>query len=71
MGDQAPQRLRLGYDVSDLLGPQGSRKIANAGDPNARVQRWLEYLTAFGCTLGYENGAQMVMLTFSPGCHRR
>ena len=45
----------MGYKVSHFLGSQGSGKYRK--DHNARVQRWLEYLTAFGYTLEYRKGS--------------
>ena len=57
MGDQGHSRLPLGYIVSHFLGSQGSGNIGKAGDHNARVERWLEYLTAFDYTLEYRKGS--------------
>ena len=47
----------MGYEVSHFPGPQGSGNIGKVVDHNARVQRWLEYLTAFDYTLEYRKGS--------------
>ena len=47
--------------------PKALEKIEKFGDHNARVQKWLEHLTAFD----YTREAQMVMLSSSRGCHSR
>ena len=51
MGDQAPSRLPLGHEVNHFPDHKAQENIGNVGDHNARVQRWLEYPTAFDYTL--------------------
>ena len=52
----ALKRLR-GYHVPNILKPQGSGKHRQSGNHNARVQRWLEFLTAFEYILEYRKGS--------------
>ena len=56
----AIKRLRgylWGTKFGIFLGHKALENIGKVGDHNARVQRWLGYLTAFGYTLEYRKGS--------------
>ena len=47
LGHQTPSKPPLGHEVSHLFGSQRARKHRQSGRSHARVQRWLDCLTAF------------------------
>ena len=54
MGSQTPSWLSLGHIFSDHKALESIGKVENH---NARVQRWLGFLTAFDYTLEYRKGS--------------
>ena len=57
LGPQSPPRVLRGTKVRMFSDHKALESIGQGGDHNARVQRWLEFLTAFDYTLGYRKGS--------------
>lgn len=49
--------LPMEHEVSPLFGSQGAQEHWDSGGHNARVQRWLAFLTAFDYTRKYGKGS--------------
>ena len=47
----------MGNQIPHILQPQGIGNMGKVGNHNARVQQWLEFLTAFDYTLEHRKGS--------------
>ena len=47
----------MGNQIPHILQPQGIGNMGKVGNHNARVQQWLEFLTAFDYTLEFRKGS--------------
>ena len=55
-GHQTSSKQPLGHEFGVFSDHKALKSIGKVGGHNARVQRWLEFLTAFDYTLEYRNG---------------